>query len=194
MDFQTTKEFILSRLGKELSPKLHYHCYEHTIQVAESIAIIAEAEQVQGSDLMLLLTAALFHDCGFMEVYQEHEKQGCEIARKHLPDFGYSNQEIEQICGMIMATKFPQQPQNELEEIICDADLSYLGGENIAVTARNLFLELLEYNLIDTEENWNRMQLAFLKSHSYFTPYARKSLEPRKEGYLQEIKDIVSSY
>ena len=35
--------------------------------------------------------------------------------------------DIEIICGIIMATKIPQRPKNYLEEIICDADLNYLG-------------------------------------------------------------------
>ena len=49
------------------------------------------------------------------------------MAKEELPKFGLSEKDIELICGMIMATKIPQNPKTKLEKIIADADLEYLG-------------------------------------------------------------------
>ena len=63
-------------------------------------------------------------------------------GEKLLPEFGYSETEIDTICGMILATKFPQQPHNRLEEIMCDADLDYLGRPDFFSIGNTLFEEL----------------------------------------------------
>jgi hypothetical protein len=39
---------------------------------------------------------------------------GCERAKKYLPDFGYNDDEIDKICNCIMATQLPQNPKNHL--------------------------------------------------------------------------------
>ena len=59
---------------------------------------------------------------------------------------------FEQICGMIMATKIPQSPKNYLEQILCDADLDYLGRDDFYDIGGTLFKELKTYNVLDTEE------------------------------------------
>jgi len=43
---------------------------------------------------------------------------------------------------MIMATKIPQSPKNLLEQIICDADLDYLGRERYEENSLLLLQEL----------------------------------------------------
>ena len=50
--------------------------------------------------------------------------------------------EIERICDMIMVTKYPHQPKNITEQIICDADLDYLGRDDFFKIANSLFKEL----------------------------------------------------
>ena len=74
-------------------------------------------------DLSLLKTAALWHDVGFINKNIGHEEEGCVFVKKYLPDYGYTNSEIEIICGLIMATKIPQSPNTKLEQIIADANM-----------------------------------------------------------------------
>ena len=126
MEFENVKKFILAKLRKELPRSLTYHSLGHIKDVYKAAQKLAKLEGVSGEELTLLLTAVLFHDSGFLIQQKEHERVGCEIARKHLPDYGYSDKQIETICGMIMATRIPQTPHNKLEQIICDADLDYL--------------------------------------------------------------------
>src|SRR5690349_4358523 len=118
MDYRAAKDFILTKLRNELSDQLRYHGIHHTLDVLKMAAEICESEGVDGHNLILVKTAALFHDSGFIQnKHAGHEAVGCTLVRENLPGFGYSTADIETICGMIMATKIPQTPNNILEEI-----------------------------------------------------------------------------
>lgn len=181
------KEFVIDLLKKKISPFYYYHNCEHTLYVLEKVAEIAQQENCSAEEIKLLKTAALWHDIGFINVYNDHEEEGCEIAKKFLPGYGYSAEEINKICGMIMATKIPQSPKNKLEEIIADADLEYLGTNNAVETSTHLFMELQHINPSLTKEKWNEIQIAFLKQHHYFTVFCKENTEPAKLLYLQTL-------
>ena len=85
MQFAEVKKFILNKLKTELPQHLSYHSVEHVKDVYNSCKELAKHEGVKGEDLKLLLTAALFHDSGFLKGPKEHEKASCTIAKKHLP-------------------------------------------------------------------------------------------------------------
>ena len=130
MQFPKAKSYINTYLRKELPRHLTYHSIAHVRDVYKAAERLAKAESVKGEDLTLLLTAVPFHDAGFIFQSKDHEKIGCDIIREHLPAFKYTPEQIERICGMIMATRIPQTPNNLLEEIIADADLDYLGRDD----------------------------------------------------------------
>ena len=94
---------------------------------------IALKENINEKDTELIKMAAMFHDSGFIKKYDDNEVIGCKIAKEFLPEFGYSQEEIETICGMILATHTPQNPKNKLEEVLADADLDYLGRASYQV-------------------------------------------------------------
>lgn len=195
MDYRAAKNFILARLRLELSDQLHYHGLHHTLDVLRVAKSLCEYEGVHGQGLILVKTAALFHDCGFVKnKHAGHEYEGCLIARASLPGFGYSNASIEAICGMIMATKIPQSPTNLLEEIICDADLDYLGREDFYPIGETLYDELNAYHLISGEQAWNRLQVSFLHNHRFHTKTNRSLREPVKQVYLEELRGLVATY
>jgi HD superfamily phosphodiesterase len=188
MQFQEVKKFILKKLKNELPQHLTYHSVRHIKDVYDSCKLLAASEGVSGIALKLLLTAALFHDSGFLYQPKNHEKTSCEIARKYLPEFGYSKEQIESICSMIMATRLPQSPKNKLEEILADADLDYLGRDDFFEIGNKLYDELCLYGILNTEEEWNKLQLGFLESHHYFTESAIKLRQQKKNQHLQLIR------
>ena len=113
----------LDKLEKDTPPHLRYHNVHHTKHVLNSVEYIAKAEKITEKELELLKVAVLFHDLGFLIQRDGHEELSCEEAKRDLPAFDFSQEEIEKICGMIRATKTPQQPKNHLEKIIADAEL-----------------------------------------------------------------------
>lgn len=194
MNYHAAKAFIIDKLHRELSPMLTYHGLHHTFDVLEVTGQLCQAERIPVYESMLLKTAVLFHDSGFIYVMADHEARGCELAREVLPGFDYTEEEIERICGMIMATKIPQSPKNKLEEIICDADLDYLGRDDFYSIGATLFEELKAHGTIESEEQWNRIQLSFIGNHSYFTTTNKRRRAPKEQYYLDELKTIVAAY
>ena len=193
-DFINAEKKILAKLESGLPEDLFYHGLHHTRDVFGAALRIAEYEGIDKEDIELLRIATFYHDAGFITHYKNHEEAGCEQVRSELPAFGFNENQIEKICGMIMATKIPQSPKNHLEEIICDADLDYLGRDDFKPIGQTLFDELKVYVKMNDEKQWNRIQLNFLKQHSYFTEYARTHREKVKQKHLAEIIRIVESY
>lgn len=188
MKYKAIKKFILDKLINELPEYLSYHRIAHVKDVLQASIVIGRREKVNEEDLILLKTAALFHDSGFIYGSTEHEEKSCEIARKYLPDYDYTTGQIEKICGMIMATKLPQRPHNHLEEILADADLDYLGRDDFFIIGDRLFKELVILDIISSEEEWNQLQVNFFKSHQYFTETSKNLRETVKAEHLAIIK------
>jgi predicted metal-dependent HD superfamily phosphohydrolase len=194
MEYNKASEFIIKKVKNELPEYLKYHSYNHVMDVLDAAVNLAKLEGIQEYECLLLKIAVLYHDAGFIKQTNEHEKIGCEIARETLPQFDYSEEEITRICGMIMATKIPQSPNNLLEQIICDADLDYLGRDDFWKIGNNLYHELKIYGVLNNEKDWNRLQLKFLTSHNYFTKSAIKLRQGKKNEHIEKIMQIVSTY
>lgn len=177
-------------LLKSLSPKLTYHNIAHMKDVIAQCKAIANAEGITDEQTLTELhLAAIYHDAGFLFVYNGHEEKGCEMAREQLPGFGISNPSIENICALIMATKMPQSPANLLQKIICDADLDYLGRDDFFSISRSLCKEVLAYKIAENKMEWEERQVHFLQSHTYFTQSSRQKRTPVQ---LQHIKKLVA--
>ena len=161
MQPQKAIDHILLRLKNELSENLYYHGHHHTKEVLGSVRIIAESENVSGVPLDLLLVATAYHDCGFLIQYQNHEEMSCQIARKTLPQFGFKQDETDKICDMIMATKIPQKPCCAMAEMLCDADLDYLGTDSFWDIGDTLYKELRSIDAIGSRKDWDMVQLNF---------------------------------
>jgi HD superfamily phosphodiesterase len=193
MNFSKAKDFLLPKLERELNPNLFYHGVHHTRQVLASSIRIGKNEGISDSDMLILKTAALFHDSGFLFSYRGHENYSIQIARETLPNFGYDSSSIDLICELIIATQLPQCPTNLLAEILCDADLDYLGGDKdkFITIAESLYLELRGLGFVKNEEEWDKIQINFLTNHKYFTKYCQRTREPRKQKNIDLIRKVT---
>ena len=181
------KEFVVKLLNENLNPIYYYHNYEHTLYVLDKAVEIGRHENCKAREIELLSAAALWHDTGYINIYAGHEAESCALAQKYLPGYGFSATDINKVCGMIMATKIPQSPQNKLEEIIADADLEYLGTDKAGNKADDFFKELHQLNPSLTKADWNRTQISFLQDHAYFTGFCKTNSEPVKAAYLSKL-------
>lgn len=193
MNFDDLKDLVLNKLKKELKPNLYYHNFQHTIDVCESVDRLAEMEDITGSNLILLQTAALFHDTGFIWRYENNEELACNFARQILPEYDYPNQFTEHICKMIMATQIPQNPDDILAMILCDADLDYIGRGDFFITALRLHREWSENsNMKITFKDWYLKQQSFIIQHEFFTDSARELRNDKKAHNLTQVKELLN--
>lgn len=191
-DFEGARSYALMRLNKELPEKVTYHSLQHTrddvVPAAERLAL---AEGVNGEDLLLLRTAAYFHDLGFVVRREEHEQAGAEIAAQVLPSFGYTPEQIEKICRMIMATRIPQSPTALIEQILADADLDTLGSEHFWTQSEKLRAENEAFDGPMSDVEWYTTQVTFIENHRYWTASARAWREQRKQEHLAQLRKLL---
>lgn len=189
--FQQVHDYMMTRLERELSPRLHYHNVDHVRDVLNAAMRIGKSEGVDVEGLGLIGVAAVFHDSGFILDVKDHESTGCLFVRDYLPSIDFSENEIELICGMIMATRVPQQPMNDWQMILCDADLDYLGRDDFFDTGNKVYKELVEYGQTINDREWNEMQVRFLTEHHYFTQTSINDRKPKKDLHLEQVKALL---
>src|SRR5688572_7871887 len=103
--FEIIKENLIDKL-KDLDPRLSYHNVQHTLDVVSQAERIAVTENITDErELYLLKIAALYHDSGFLKIYDGHEEVSCAIFLEDARDFDLSEDEKELIRELIMVTK-----------------------------------------------------------------------------------------
>jgi uncharacterized protein len=177
---------VINSLKENLAPFLTYHDWKHTEHVIRMAEYIAHKENTSEEDITLIKTAALFHDAGFINTIADgHEDASILLAQDKLPQFGYTKNEIKIIAGMIQATSIPQEPKTKLESILADADLEYLGTDSFERIGTNLYFEIKHTNPSLSITEWNEIQIKFLQSHQYHTPYCIQFRNPIKQKNLE---------
>ncbi|MDH7604197.1 MAG: HD domain-containing protein [Melioribacter sp.] len=187
---EKVKEYVLSLLQSRISSNHVYHDVDHTRNVAEATEIIGRASNLSNEELEIVIIAAWFHDLGYVEKVEGHEEISAEFAEEFLLKENYPIEKIEKIKKCILATKVPQNPQNILEEVICDADLSHLGKKSFK-HRNDLFREEFEFYFGRqlTEAEWIKKSIDFLNNHKFFTEFARREYDAQKSRNLEKLKE-----
>ena len=191
MKYKEVYDFLVSRLENETPGYYTYHNADHTKAVIDAAEYLGKKEGLTDNEITLVKTAALFHDAGFLQQAERHEEISCIWARDYLHHYGYNADQIEEICRIIIATRLPQSPKDHLAEILCDADLYYIGKEDYAEMEEKLFKEYQHSGHVNTKEDWQLMQAGFLASHRFFTKTAIAELEPIKQKILTRLNSGI---
>jgi len=193
MEFSDAKDYIMERLIKELPRDLYYHGAHHTLDVVKSVNSICRTEDIIGEDYLLLLTAAYFHDAGYIYKYEHNEEIAVKMVRMVLPDFGYTEEQISIVVNIILSTKNSIEPQTILEKIMCDADHDYFGRHDYSKIAISLRKELMVYEKEYEDKEWLRKQIDYLENHHvYYTSTAKKTREPMKAKQIEKLKSMLN--
>jgi uncharacterized protein len=188
-EFKIIKDKVLHTLATRIAAGFTYHNVNHTTEVLSNVERIAREEGITDDrELLLLKVAALYHDMGFLVIYKGHEEVSCQMAMHDLRNDIFSKEELDTICSIIMATRIPQTPKSHLEQIICDADLDYLGRDDFEGLSNKLMNEYLQQGIVATESDWMNVQIQFIESHHYFTKSSQKNRNPKKLKHLENLR------
>jgi adenylate cyclase len=190
MDFDIAREAILKKLKSSLPEFLYYHSLTHTLSVEKSAIQLAELEGVKGLDVIILRTAVLFHDTGYIARPDNNEEIAIAYATEALPNYGYTPSEIERITELIEATKHDIEPRTLLEQIICDADHDYLGRDDYHEIATTLRMELADQGRTFSEIEWIDFQLNYLENVHRF--YTNSAVHLRTVGKQKRIAELYA--
>ncbi len=173
---------------REGAPDLCYHNFIHTEGVVADALWIGKGSCLNEEQLFIVELAAWFHDSGFTNTYKTHEKESAELASSFLRHLNVESYIIEQVTESILATRMPQSPQNLIQEVLCDADLAYLGSNRFFDVSERLRTEWKNENIENlTEHDFSMVSADFLRSHRYFTEFARQQLDEGKWRNLNLI-------
>ena len=185
------RNYVTELFSHELKPELVFHDLEHTEEVVEACSRIAENYELNEEDHLVLILAAWFHDTGYLRSdAASHEEESIRIATDFLKLQQADDELIQRVSSCIEATRMPQSPVNLIEKILCDADLYHLSTEDFRAKSQLLKQEqeMLLHHKIDKKE-WRKNNMAFLKTHKYFTDYGQQQLEPKKLENLNALKN-----
>lgn len=182
-----TEAYVTDFFARSISSEYVFHDLDHTVQTVAAASIIGEGFHLDERDLLLLQLATWFHDTGYSEGPKDHEERSILNAQQFLQG-KISESELATVIACIRSTKVPQQPQNRLEEIICDADLSHLGMESYWDRTGKLRQEfILARKTVMSEQDWVDFELNFLLSHEYHTAVAQQLFGKRKSKHVKQL-------
>lgn len=192
-DFTSASAYVRARFAEDLSPALLYHNAFHTFDdVLPAATQLAHDSGLDDECVLLICTAAVFHDTGFLEQVQDHETRSIRLAEAVLPGCGYSAAQIACIGDLIAATRLPQRPNGLPQQILCDADLDVLGRDDFLEINYRLLEETRLLNPAPpTEREWYTGQLRFLEGHHYFTAAARARRDAGKRRNISTVRGLL---
>ncbi|MCH2232072.1 MAG: response regulator [Crocinitomicaceae bacterium] len=194
MDFEQMRSWILNHMKSLLPEIMQYHDIPHTLNVEKAAIRYAKLEGVNGEELLLIRTAALFHDSGFILQYDNNEDFAKALARATLPNFGYKENQIEIICNCIEVTKPGLTPVTLLEQIMVDADYDYLGRPDYHVIVKKLRGEMEDFGTTMSDIDWIEYQLNFLENHhQYYTITAQNIRNYGKSVRINDLKKKLAT-
>jgi UTP:GlnB (protein PII) uridylyltransferase len=178
---------IIARMRADLDHRYTYHTVEHTLDVIKCCEEICVAENLDEEQTFILKTSALFHDTGFLLSRLNHEERSVEIFNEACKHHEIGENHSLDIVKCIRATRVPQEPQSHLEEIICDADLDYLGREDFWPISDSLYSEMSNCGEIADKEAWKSLQIRFMKAHKFHTHFSKNRRDNRLLINLNQV-------
>jgi len=187
------QDFVIDYFNKnENAEKFFYHTIKHTKYVVDAVAEIGKEEGLNEEELDLLTFCAWFHDIGYFIDCRNHEAESIKIALGFLKDFSIDDEQLEMIKECIMQTRWSQNPNCKLTNVICDADLRHLADTNYFEFAEQLRQEMI---IIKGQKmrklHFNLLNSAFLGHHQYFTKYGKDVLENGKQKNLVLLNEKI---
>ncbi len=196
LKIKAVEVYVVQLLNDKLPASIYFHNVEHTLQVKKIALELAKIEKVKKEDREILALAALFHDTGFINSYEEHEGESQLIAVAYLRDKGYPEDKIARIKELIKVTDPKVAPACLLEKIICDADMAYVGQNKYKTRSNQLRKEweLNRTNFYPTDLQWEEENLSFLQNeHTFYTAAAKMKFKDRKSKNIEKTKNRLQA-
>jgi predicted metal-dependent HD superfamily phosphohydrolase len=176
----------------ELPAGIKYHNADHTLHPTKGVVAaanrIAISENISEHDRELLITAAYFHDTGYIREYEKNEPIAARMAGRILKLIGYKPNEIVKVQKMILSTDLERKPKTHVEKILCDADLDHLGTEDFFKLDGKLREGRRGRGIdVSDEAKWYKDTLEFIRKHQYYTESQKKLREKEKQKNIKKL-------
>ena len=185
-------KYIKELFRDELPDGIKYHDADHTLHPTKGVVAVANSiaisENISEHDRELLITAAYFHDTGYIREYDKNEPIAARMAGRILKLIGYKPNEIKRIQKMILSTDLERTPKTHVEKIICDADLDHFGREDfLKLDARLREGRRIRGIDVSDDEKWFKGTLEIIKKHRFYTESQKKLREKKKKRNIEKL-------
>ena len=175
------EKYITSHLNENLDSSFVYHNLAHTQRVVNKVKELSEESELSETEKQQLILAAWFHDSGFTKTIEGHENESALIAKEFLKSHEISDENLDAITNLILATEMSYKPKTVAEGLIRDADCAHLSSKNYSDYAALLRKEWeLTLGKKVSKADWLQTNIDFLTNHSFNTSIATSKWEARK--------------
>ena len=192
-------QYVRELFRDELPDGIKYHDANHTLHPTKGVVAVANSialsEKISERDRELLVTAAYFHDTGYIREYDKNEPIAARMAGRILKLIGYKPSEIKKVQKMIRSTDLELEPKTHVEKILCDADLDHFGREDFFKLDGKLREGRRARGIdVSDESKWYKGTLKIIQKHQYYTESQIKLREEEKQKnskrLLNKLKNI----
>lgn len=183
------RNYAVKMLENHLPEEYLYHSLAHTRRVLRDAMKIGKAEGLGREEMDLLKIAALFHDVGYIHSGKEHERRSAAYAEEFMKRHDVEEEQAGIVKKAILSTRVPQDPDNRISKVLCDADMAHLASKDY-FNLSDLMKKELEITGEDifSEKEFHERSLEFFRRHHYHTHYGRTALQKGKERNEQLIR------
>lgn len=195
MNLDSARSFALDFLINYVDRAYTYHNLPHTLDVFQTVSMLALYENVNKKEMVLLQTAALYHDLGIHINYYNSVEESLKIVKNSLPDFDFRRSEIKAICKIIEEATGEKTNKTKSGQLLCDADYDYLGREDF-LNVSGLLRKEWEYIGFKRayDKDWYLYQKEFLVKHFYHTASSKKLRDEGKKNNIKKLEEIINQY
>jgi len=183
------EKYILKQFESYASADLYYHNVKNTIDLYTHAELFGRAENLKDQDMLIVLTAALMRNTGFLIGYDNVHEDTLQSTREILPKFKYNRQQIENVCNLLIGVENNAEPQTLNEKVLKDAIYSYIGRVDFEELMKDLYKEVKKMRNTKLE-TWKEDQLKILENFKYHTRAATVLREVTSETQIQVLKKL----
>ncbi|MCA1747928.1 MAG: hypothetical protein LC655_09540, partial [Bacteroidales bacterium] len=182
------EERVSERIASNHLLNLHFYKKEFFTRVYNQTELLGRSENISDDEMLLARAAAILLFSGLSEAYENFENRSAEIARSILPEFGFDQRQTERVSNLILATKEPFLPQNNIEAVLIDARMEFIGRVDYLTQVKLLYLEMKNMMKDFSKEKFIRKQMALIKEFNYFTLAAQRLREITAEDQVRKLE------
>jgi class 3 adenylate cyclase/predicted metal-dependent HD superfamily phosphohydrolase len=174
------------------SSNLFFHNFKHTRDVYEQAELLGHSETLTDEGMLLVKTAALLHDTGYVKSYRDAQAISEKVAREILPSFQFTDVQIDAVCRLMKASHYESEPVDVLENIIHDANLMYYGRADFITRMMNLYHEQQAYHIRVSKSGWMQALIDRLSHHRFYTRAAEKFILVPADKQIADTEAMLS--
>jgi class 3 adenylate cyclase len=182
------EEKVFGDILRSLPESLHFHNLEYARKVYNQSFLLCRSEEIEEEDRLLVRTAALMLYTGLTQDYHNFQNRSAVICREILPGYKYSDRQIDQICNLVLATKTPSNPETQLEKIMVDAKMEYIGRPDYPDRLNLLFQELKETGSKINGQQFKNQQLELLYEFQFYTVAGKRLREVSGQKQMNNLE------